>query len=246
MGVTRKTWAITKEMFLGEDEASRLIRHVRSRARSAAGHVAVAARLDQLIVETLLFSGLRNSEFCGLKLGETPMATGRPALLAHGADGRERTVWIPAALATLIGKWARQSRPLLLPADVAPDDPSQPLVFNERRRPYERTGLYRRVVRILTEAGMGERASVQLLRHTYGYLAYLRTGGNLLFVQRQLGHAHPMITSIYAQFVEESYANLADRVAGPRAEPRAAASARRTPAAIEDDVDDGRDPNRLL
>jgi len=88
MGVTRKAWAITREMFLGEDDASRLIRHVRSRAKSAAGHVAVAAQLDQLIVETLLFSGLRNSEFCGLKLGETPMATGQPALLADGADGR--------------------------------------------------------------------------------------------------------------------------------------------------------------
>ncbi|MFQ5503069.1 MAG: hypothetical protein ACE5EQ_12370, partial [Phycisphaerae bacterium] len=58
----------------------------------------------------------------------------------------------------------------------------------------------------------GNRASVQLLRHTYGYLAYLQTGGNLLFVQRQLGHAHPMITAIYAQFVEEDYSDLANRV----------------------------------
>lgn len=246
MCMARKAWTITREMFLSEAEATSLIRHVRSRAESAAGRDAVAARLDQLIVETLLFSGLRNSEFCSLKLGDTPMVTGRPVLLPQGADGSRRTVWIPAALATLTGQWARQSRPLLLPRGVAPDDPAQPLVFNERRRPYERTGLYRRVVRILTEAGMGERASVHLLRHTYGYLAYLRTGGNLLFVQRQLGHAHPMVTSIYAQFVEESYENLANRVAGSRTEPRAAVPARRTPAAIEDDVDDGRDPNRLL
>ncbi len=76
----------------------------------------------------------------------------------------------------------------------------------------ERTGLYRRVVRILTTAGLGDRASVQLLRHTYGYLAYKRSGGNLLFVQRQLGHAHPMVTSIYAQFVEESYEAIAEMV----------------------------------
>ena len=89
-----------------------------------------------------------------------------------------------------------------------------PLVLNERGKPYERTGLYRRVVRILTEAGLGSRASVQLLRHTYGYLAYKRSGGNLLFVQRQLGHAHPLVTSIYAQFVDEPYARLADAVGG--------------------------------
>jgi hypothetical protein len=29
-------------------------------------------------------------------------------------------------------------------------------------------------------------------------------------VQRQLGHAHPLVTSIYAQFVDESYADMAD------------------------------------
>jgi site-specific recombinase XerD len=114
----------------------------------------------------------------------------------------------------LLGQYVENVRPGLLPEDLDPEDRTQPLVFNERRRPFERTGLYRRVVRILTGAGLGDRASVQLLRHTYGYLAYLRTGGNLLFVQRQLGHAHPRITSVYAQLVEESYAEMAERVAG--------------------------------
>jgi integrase len=59
---------------------------------------------------------------------------------------------------------------------------------------------------------LGDRANVQLLRHTYGYLAYVRTGGNLLFVQRQLGHAHPATTAAYAKLVKESYADLAERI----------------------------------
>ena len=104
-------------------------------------------------------------------------------------------------------------RPRVLPPDVSAKDQSLALIYNERGRPYERTALYRRVVRILTDMGLGARASVQLLRHTYGYLAYLRTGGNLLFVQRQLGHAHPMVTAIYAQFVEHPYDQLANQVA---------------------------------
>ena len=105
-----------------------------------------------------------------------------------------------------------ETRPALLPAHVNPADLSQPLVFNDRRKPYERTGLYRRVKRILGDAGLGSRASVQLLRHTYGFLAYKYTGGNLLFVQGQLGHAHPMITSVYARLVDESYEEMAERV----------------------------------
>jgi integrase len=95
---------------------------------------------------------------------------------------------------------------------VDPNDLTKPLLFSEQRRSFDRTSLYRRVVRILTDFGLGERASVQLLRHTYGYLAYLRTGGNLLFVQRQLGHSHPATTSMYAELVDESYADLAERV----------------------------------
>ena len=86
--------------------------------------------------------------------------------------------------------------------------------------------------------------------------AYLRTGGNLLFVQRQLGHAHPMVTSIYAQFVDESYAALADRVMGDDDAVLVYAErweelpgrrvAVREPASIEDDASDDRDPDRLL
>ena len=68
---------------------------------------------------------------------------------------------------------------------------------------------------------------MQLLRHTYGYLAYLRTGGNLLFTQRQLGHAHPIVTSIYAKFVPESYSELAEMLI---AEPTNSAKTRRQPA----------------
>jgi integrase len=105
-------------------------------------------------------------------------------------------------------------RPRVIPEGTDANDSSTPLVFNERGRPYERTGLYRRVVRILTAAGFGERASVQLLRHTYGYLAYKRSGGTLLFLQRQLGHAHPMVTSVYADFVDEDYGRLANLVGG--------------------------------
>jgi site-specific recombinase XerD len=131
-----------------------------------------------------------------------------------GVEGEGRTVHLPSNVAQLLAEYTSQIRLQMLPEGARSEDGEQPLVFHERRRPFERTGLYRRVVRILTAAGLGERASVQLLRHTYGYLAYLKTGGNLLFVQRQLGHAHPMVTSIYAQFVDEPYGELAERVGG--------------------------------
>jgi site-specific recombinase XerD len=145
-----------------------------------------------------------------LTLANTVVGAGESVFLVRGTPREDRTVYVPAELSGLIRRFVSEIRPHCLPAGASPNDLSMPLVLNERGRPYERTGLYRRVVRILTEAGLKERASVQLLRHTYGYLAYKRSHGNLLFAQRQLGHAHPSVTSIYAQFVDESYADLAD------------------------------------
>ena len=211
----RMPWEISREMFLSFEETERLLACVRSRTHQGPGREAVAAMLDRVIIETLLLSGVRNSELCRLAIADASIAGSESHLLIRGQRKQDRTVFIPQHLAELLSTFITHVRPQLLPDDVSARDPKQPLLFGEHRQPYERTGLYRRVVRILTEAGLAERASVQLLRHTYGYLAYAQTGGNLLFVQRQLGHAHPIITSIYAQFVDESYAAMADMVADP-------------------------------
>jgi integrase len=207
-------WEITHGMFLSEEEVDGLCRHLRRGEEAALPKERPAAVTDRLIVESLIYSGLRNTECCNLRVADTIAGHGESRFHVVGTPHQDREVFVPRELSDLVHRFVRDVRPRLLSADIDPDDADRPLVVNERGRPYERTGLYRRVVRVLTEAGLAERASVQLLRHTYGYLAYKRTGGNLLFVQRQLGHAHPMVTAIYAQFVEEPYSQLADAVGG--------------------------------
>lgn len=210
------TWRLTSEMFLSTDEVDRLLLHVTTAVNKAAGRTKTSAEIDRLVIEGLLFSGLRTTEFCRLRVADTVVGCDESVFVISGMKGRDRTVYIPTEISDLVRHFVRNIRPALLPARVAPDDMTQPLVFGEHKNPLERTGLYRRVVRVLTAAGLGDRASVQLLRHTYGYLAYKRSNGNLLFVQRQLGHAHPMVSSIYAQFVEESYSTLAQQIYSPK------------------------------
>ena len=208
----KPAWEITRDMFLAEHEIDLLLHHVRDTEAGRSRRTLASARLDRLIVEVLLYSGLRTSEFCRLTLADTVMARDESVVVVAGPGAGARTVHVPQRVSELVVRFCRDTRPGFLPDGVRADDLDQPLVFNERGRPYERTGLYRRVKRVLTEAGLGSRASVQLLRHTYGYLAYKRTGGNLLFVQRQLGHAHPMVTSVYERLVDESYPEMADRI----------------------------------
>jgi integrase/recombinase XerD len=204
----REPWKITKDLFLDEHEATTLRRFLIR--RESDGHEGAT---DRVIIETLMLSGLRNSELCGLRLQDVDCSRSSPKLLVAETPRQNRTVHIPRDLAQLLRQFIREIRPQRNLGDFGPGNPAAPLILNERGRRYDRTSIYRRVVRILSDAGFAERASVQLLRHTYGYLAYRNTGGNLLFVQRQLGHAHPMVTAIYAEFVTESYPDLADCVA---------------------------------
>lgn len=207
-------WEVTADMFLSEQEVESLLKFVRGRDRSADDESCVREAVDRLIVEILLFSGLRNSELCQLRVADLTVGPRQSALSVAGTPRQDRIVFIPRALSDDIVRYVERIRPGCLPEGASSRDLSLPLILNERGRPYDRTALYRRVVRILSDAGLEDRASVQLLRHTYGFLAYKRTGGNLLFVQRQLGHAHPMVTAVYSQFVKFSDIDLADKVAG--------------------------------
>lgn len=201
-------WKLTSESVLSVQEVVRLL----SSLRRDEGGGDVRQSLDEVVINALLFSGMRNSEFCGLELRDVRSESDGDVFVVRRAERVSRVVHVPARVGRMVARYVDRVRPGLLPDGVAADDESQPLLFNEHRRPYERNGLYRRVVRILTQHGFGEKASVRLLRHSYGYLAYLQTGGNLLFVQRQLGHAHPRVTAVYAKLVDESYPKLADRV----------------------------------
>lgn len=208
----RPPWQITRNLFLGDEEVETLlVRLRRISPEEPPRKVALAAR-DRLLIESLIFSGLRNSELCGLRIADTILGTGQSVFLVRRTPRQDRTVYVPQALSTLVADFVRDHRAALVHSLQKKTPRGEPLLVNDRGNPFDRTTLYRRVVAILTTAGFGDRARAQLLRHTYGYLAYKRSGGNLLFIQRQMGHAHPMVSSVYAQFVDEDYSQIADRV----------------------------------
>lgn len=207
--MVKSPWTLTKEMFLSEKEADRLTAQLTKKRKAAKGKERHSLFTDEFIVTGLMHSGLRNSEFCNLAIADTILGTKESSFRVTGTR-QDRTVHVSASLSRLVKSYVASCQKRFGP----PQEDVQPLVLNERGRRFDRTSLYRRVVRILKDVELGERASVQLLRHTYGYLAYKRSGGNLLFVQRQLGHSHPMVTSVYAKFVDENYAQLANTISG--------------------------------
>ncbi len=223
--MVRAPWEITTDMFLSLEEAARLLAYVRAAAER---EPSAATLIDRVVIEGLLFSGLRCSEFCALTVADVRLDPAAPRFVVRGKrDARE--VHLPRHVAAFLRDYLRRLRPATIAADARRSDAQQPFVLSERGQRMDRTTLYRRVVRVLSECGFAERASVQLLRHTYGYLAYRLSGGNLLFVQRQLGHAHPMVTAIYAALVDEDYAAIADDLS-LQSPPRKSRGAKSPPA----------------
>src|SRR5262245_16520161 len=97
-------WTITRRMFLSTAEVDALLAHVARRAGPAApdGH---AAAVDRVIIESLLFSGLRNSKFCRLTLADVTAAPGGFAFQVRGTPREDRTVFIPERLAGLVREY---------------------------------------------------------------------------------------------------------------------------------------------
>jgi len=199
-------WTLTREHFLSQNDVGRLLAHLED---AESQNASISTFVDRLIIECLLWSGLQTSEFCRLRLNDVCLDVDNTHFKVSGKRDRQRVVYLPRRLNALLRRYLDEIRPTQIADAPAPVDA---LIINERGKAYERTALFRRVTRILKEHGFGDRASVQLLRHTYGYLAYRYSGSNLLFTQRQLGHAHPMVTAVYAQFVEEDYSQIANIV----------------------------------
>ena len=70
--MARLPWEITREMFLSDEEVKLLLSHVSNRvARKTSLREKDSAELDRVIIFSLLYSGLRTSEFCRLKVADT-------------------------------------------------------------------------------------------------------------------------------------------------------------------------------
>ena len=87
--MTREPWQITREMFLSESDVELLLDRIAGRVRQASAD-AVTSRVDEIIVHSLLFSGLRNSEFCRLTLADTAIGSGQSMFLVRGTPREDR------------------------------------------------------------------------------------------------------------------------------------------------------------
>jgi integrase len=155
---------------------------------------AAATERDKLILRLLADCGLRLGELLGLR-GEDIWEPkhGQFALKVHGKGARDRLVPLAPALCRrlrryLAGRHADARERVFVSLRKGADGHAAPLTESGCGQ----------VIRLLAaEAGIDKRVYPHLLRHSYA-TEWLRRGGNIISLQRILGHADlSMIAGVY-------------------------------------------------
>ncbi len=141
------------------------------------------------ILLTFLGAGLRVSELAGLSMDDINLGAG--TMLVKGKGSKERTVPIGGPLSEALEGWLR-NRQIFLEGES-----HSAFFVTKRREKPETHGLYTLVKRLGSRAGITSvRCSPHTLRHTFA-TNYMRNGGDVVSLQKIMGHASINSTLIY-------------------------------------------------
>jgi site-specific recombinase XerD len=188
----KSPWSVGTNKVLYPEEKEKFLTFLHTHVDSLHG------RQRLVICDLLLNSGLRAAELCSLRVQDTPVILGIPAIeVHHGKGGKDRTVPISNRLAEVLRDYIENLRPRTLPSiGVRVDDPGKPVFYSRSQRPFTPCGVYRLVRRAGELAGIPKRIRPHILRHTFATHA-LSAGAITVDVQRMLGHSTLTTTQIY-------------------------------------------------
>jgi integrase/recombinase XerD len=172
---------------------------------------------DRAILEVLYGTGLRISELVGLSLADVDLGGG--LLRAFGKGSKERIVPLGRHARRSLQEWLGPAgRPLVAPERWARRGDAEAVVLNARGGRLSRQGAWGVVKRYGTEAGLADKLSPHVLRHSCA-THMLDHGADIRAVQELLGHASISTTQVYTMVSTERLWQVYDQ-SHPRARPR--------------------------
>lgn len=151
------------------------------------------SKRDKAIILTLLDSGFRVSELCGINVGDFNFEIGR--ILVTGKGNKQRFVYL--------GKLSRQAIWRYLLERFPSEKPSkdEPLfVDNDRIRRLTTQGVLLLVKRLGLKAEI-QNVHPHRFRHTFA-IQFLRNGGNVFELQQLLGHTDLNMVKNYVKLAQ--------------------------------------------
>lgn len=157
---------------------------------------------DKAILILLVDTGLRASELCALTLSDYNNKNGEIDI-RHGKGDKERTV--------IAGANARKALWRYL-ATRSDKEPGEPLFATRSGLHMNKDGLRHLVQRVAERTGV-RNANLHRFRHTFA-INFLRNGGNVVELQRFLGHEQMSTVTIYLNLAQSDMA-AAQKLASP-------------------------------
>jgi integrase/recombinase XerD len=168
-------------------------REARTTHRTAFAMRRRTALRDKAITLVLVDAGLRASELCGLLRKDVDLASGETVV--NGKGGKQRIVYLGKSARRALWRYLKDRNDSNGNEPLFTTDAGAVLSINVLEKLYQR---------------LGERANVpglhpHQLRHTFA-TEFLRNGGNLLALQRALGHSTLEMVRRYAEIVDADLA----------------------------------------
>lgn len=146
---------------------------------------------DRAMLMTLLDSGVRHEELWALTVGDVDLKSGA-VLVRKGKGRKSRTTYIGDKTRKALTAYLR-SRPNAKPTD--------PLWLTPSKKPLSKNGVRQVVARRSKMAGISE-PGMHEFRRAFA-INYLRNGGDVITLQRLLGHSNLSIINRYLALVSE-------------------------------------------
>ena len=183
--VTLRRLPRTPPVFLTEAEKRRLLKELRGRSGAL-------ARRDRVIIEMFLGTGVRLQELVDLDVDDVDLDAKHLHVRAKGDVPQVK--FLKSNLRSLLRSYLKERR--------RQGDGECPALFlsNRGSRLSERQ-VARRLEHWLKAAGIDKQLTPHALRHTFATHLYSRTG-DILVVQRALGHRDLSTTQIYTHLVD--------------------------------------------
>jgi site-specific recombinase XerD len=165
---------------------------------------------DRAILATLLDTGIRAQELCGLTLDRLVFTPDEAYFVVNGKGRKQREVGLGARARRLLHRYVHTHRQAS--RDVTG------VFLGKGGQPLTPEGLDRLLYRLRDRAGReqfaGVRVSAHTFRHTYA-TCYLEQGGDIYHLSRLMGHTSVLVTEGYLKAVEAKVARRGPSVFDP-------------------------------
>ena len=193
--VTLRRLPRTTPSFLTEAEKRRLCKELR-------GRTSVLARRDRLIVELFLGTGIRLRELVDLDVDDVDLDAKHLRIRAKGDVPQVK--FLKSTLRSLLRAYLKERHRL-------GDSEGRALFLSNRDTRLSERQVARRLDHWLRAAGIDKKLSPHGLRHTFATHLYSRTG-DILVVQRALGHRDLSTTQVYTHLVDDALEDAIERL----------------------------------